>query len=31
MPDFSNVSDFPEDKQKISVYLYLDKDFIALA
>ena len=29
MPDLSSLSHFPEDKQETSVYLSLDKDFIA--
>ena len=31
MSDMSNLSDYPEDKYKKSIYLSWDKDFIALA
>ena len=31
MPDLSNLSHRPMDKQEISMYLLWDKDFIALA
>ena len=31
MPDLSNLSYFPEDKKEISIYLFWEKDIIALA
>ena len=31
MPDLSNLSHFPENKQEILIYLVWDKEFIALA